>query len=773
MTEGLLIRRLQQDPALTDTALIIFDEFHERTLEADLALTLCLDAQSGLREDLKLLVMSATLDTQNLSDFLANAPIIQCPGRSFPVNVQYVKTPIVQNGYGQFYPSLIQNINQVLKQVLQKNSGDCLVFLPGKFEIFKAMQAAALWIDSSHVVLLALHGGLAPKEQSQALQADAKQRRKVIFATNIAQTSLTIEGITCVIDSGLARQTVYDVSSGMTRMVTQPIAQATAIQRAGRAGRTAAGHAYRLWSESEQLSRPAFEEQQIVHSDLTDLALELAIWGVATPNALRWLTPPPPSHYQVATTLLMQLGFMTQKATPTVLGERAIHLGMAARLAKMCLTAQSFNQATFTTACDLAAILSAGDLFKHNDGQSVDIETRLQALHAYRQTPSTALKHYPLIPAVVNEANTNSLKWQRRLSRGLSPNLSTNLLTSLLDESVLSIGQLLALAYPDRLAKRRSQAHSAQGRTSKGYDGRYQLSNGKGAFLAASDALNNQAWLVAAHLDGQRTEGKLYMAAAITLDEITALYGQHITEQIAVQFNKDKQRIEGLKTQRLGALTLSSQMLKELPHAELQACLLSTLKSNNLADLPWNAATLEWLNRVRWLGEYLEEFTGLSEAQLVAEFDDWCAPYLTHIKSWAQLKQLDILSLLKARLSYQQLNTLEHAAPTHFMAPSQKRARIQYIAGQAPRVSIQLQELFGQITTPTLANGQIAITFELLSPAQRPIQITADLGQFWQTSYHEVAKEMRGQYPKHRWPEKPLEEKAGKSLQKAFKRQQS
>ncbi|WP_232023372.1 ATP-dependent helicase HrpB [Thiomicrorhabdus aquaedulcis] len=765
MTEGLLIRRLQQDPSLADTALILFDEFHERSLDADLALAMCLDAQSGLRDDLKILVMSATLESQELSVFLHNAPIIKCPGRCFPVTITHVKMPVAPSNYPNYH-SFYQHLNQTLTLALQNHTGNFLVFLPGKKEIFNAMQAAHAVINPQNVGLIALHGGLSPSAQSQALQPDAKGRRKVIFATNIAQTSLTIDGITCVIDSGLARANVYDVSSGMTRMITQPIAQASAIQRAGRAGRTTPGHAYRLWSESDHLARPAFENQAILSSDLTDLALELAIWGVSTPDALRWLTAPPPVHYQVAKDLLMQLGFLTAKATPTLLGELAITLGMSARLAKMCLAASQFGSATLEVACDLAAILSAGDLFKNNQ-QSIDIEVRLQALQAYRAAPSNALKRIPLMAAVVNEANTNSLKWQQRLSKLTHNNNSHNspglvvkdLALSTL--ATLSIGQLLALAYPDRIAKRRTQTLDG--------DGRYQLSNGKGAFLPAYDALNTQAWLVAAHLDGQRTEGKLFMAAAIRLEEITALFSEQLSTHSAVKFNPDKQRIEGTQTVRLGALVLKSQPIKNLPAVEFLRCLISTLTARNLSDLPWHQAQ-DWLNRVRWLGEHQPEFDCFLPEQLLAEFDDWCAPYLSHITAWAQLKQLDLLSLLKARLSYAQLQTLERNAPTHFVAPSQKRARIHYAAGQTPRVRMPLQELFGQVTTPTLANGKVAITFELLSPAQRPIQITADLGRFWLDSYHEVAKEMRGQYPKHRWPEKPLEEKAGKSLQRAFKK---
>lgn len=750
MTEGILIRRLQNDPELSDTALIIFDEFHERSLDSDLALALCLDSQSALREDLKLLIMSATIASDSLSLFLDNAPVIQCPGRTFPVNIKYLPSALPQPLSQLYGPPFYKVITQALLKGLEQHSGDCLIFLPGQKEILEAIRHASESIHSAEVALIPLYGGLTPEAQSKVLQKDDQNRRKVIFATNIAETSLTIEGIHIVIDSGLVRHAAYDSSSGMTRMLTQNISQASATQRSGRAGRLAEGHAYRLWTESEHKSRIAFETESILNSDLTDLSLEMAMWGVTNLEELRWLTSPPKAHYQIAQALLIQLGFLKSNGSLTPLGEQASQLGLSARLAKMILIAkqggvQQVGQSQLTTACDIAAILSERDIFRR--GYGINLEDRVEALQTYRQNPQT-LKSSPLILAATQVALTNSQQWKKRVLA------LPNLISSENNSTPLSIGQLLALAYPDRVAKRRSNA-----------DGRYQLSNGKGCFLSPEDRLNDQIWLVVADLDGQRRDGKVFMAAPITLDEIESLFPTQITTETTVSFDDKKQRILGISHRKIGALSLQQTSTQKLNPADVQACMTQVIIASNLEKLPWNKTNQAWLDRVSWLGQYLPEYALFSTEELVNDFEKWCLPYLSHVTQWSDLEKLDLLSLLQARLSYAELNAIEQYAPTHYTAPSGKRVAIHYEIGKLPKVAIQLQELFGELASPKLANGQIALTFELLSPAQKPIQITADLANFWNTSYIEVAKEMRGKYRRHRWPEKPLEEKAGRSIQ--------
>ncbi|GKT11214.1 MAG: ATP-dependent helicase HrpB [Thiomicrorhabdus sp.] len=756
MTEGVLIRRLQQDPELADTALIIFDEFHERSLDTDLALALCLDSQAALREDLKILVMSATIESKGLSQFLEDAPVIQCPGRTFPVDIHYQKNSTANQNPLEIFNQL----NQTLTQALNAGSGDCLVFLPGQKEIFRAISNAAETLDEAAYAFIPLYGGLSPDAQNKALQKDHLNRRKIIFSTNIAETSLTIENIHIVIDSGQVRKSSYDSSSGMTRMLTEKISQASAIQRSGRAGRLASGTAYRLWTEAEHKQRAPFESEAILNSDLTDLALEVALWGESSPYHLRWLTAPPKAHYEIAKTLLIQLGFLSPKGHATQLGQQATNLGLSCRLAKMLLAAANaeksqsnqnkHGQSLLQTACQIAAILSERDLFKTS--YSANLLDRLQALQAFDQNPKQAARDYPLIVSACKEALTNSHKWLKRLNKGSFSANKQNEQGG--GSSNYSIAQLLALAYPDRVAKRRSSG-----------DIRYQLSNGKGAFLLESDPLVTELWLVIAHLDGQRRDGRIFMACPISFPEIESIFEAQITELNKIEFDSQKQRIIGETSLQLGSLSLKKKPLKNLSKTQIQDCIIKTIKDSKLKRLPWHKKTLEWLNRVKWLGQYLPEYDIFSEQTLIEEFDEWCAPYLSHLTSWADLAKLDLLNLLKARLPYELLQKLDKNAPLSYTAPSNKMVAIEYHIGKQPSVAIQLQELFGEVSSPKLAGGKVSLTFELLSPARHPIQITSDLAHFWQNSYIEVAKDMRGRYKRHRWPEKPLEEKAGRSIQ--------
>lgn len=759
ITEGILIRRLQQDPELQDTGLIIFDEFHERSLEADLALALCLDTQSALREDLKLLVMSATLETDNLSQFLGAAPVIECPGRSFPVTYHYLtpglKTAKIQNN--QAWSLINQHLINTLNTAMQNHLGDCLVFLPGKAEITQAIKFTEQAWPELPYQLIPLHGSLTPQQQNLALQANENGKRKIIFATNIAETSLTIEGIHIVVDCGLVRHASYDSSSGMTRMLTQKISKASAKQRAGRAGRLQAGNAYRLWTEAEQTTRADFEQESILNSDLTDLCLETAMWGVTNPFDLEWLTPPPKAHIQIAQQLLQTLGFLTPNNAITSLGEHAMQLGLSARLAKLLLSSfpsspQADNSAQ-EQLCDIAAILGERDLLSQS--YSANLQDRIQAFKRYKENPQG--NQPGLVKSAAKEALTNSKNWYKRLNNKRLDNKILNnkqALISTQNKTPLSLAQSIALAYPDRIAKRRGQQ-----------DNRYLMTNGKGTFLPEQDALIQNEYLVVTNLDGQRRDGKVFMAMPITQVEIENLLAEQITQHREVKFNPNKLRVEGIKTKKLGAITLQQSELTKIRQEQIQFAIIDYLKQSNLADFPWNKASLAWLKRVNWLAQYNDDYKGFSETELVVDFDNWCAPYLSSVKQWQDFKKIDVLALLQAKLSYEASQKLEQQAPTHYQAPSGKKIAIEYTIGKQPTISIQLQELFGELSSPKIGFGRVALSFELLSPARRSIQITSDLANFWQNSYFEIAKEMRGKYPKHRWPEKPLEEKAGRSLQ--------
>jgi len=536
VTEGILTRRLQSDPALSDVALVIFDEFHERSIHADLALTLCLEVQSALREDLKLLVMSATIDSAALSAFLNNAPVLTSQGRSYAVETHYLPQPLNSTHPNDWLPLL----KQLIYQAIQTTAKDVLVFLPGQAEIKRVqtlLQESLLQnAQQPGLVVCALYGQLAPEQQEIALVPDPLGRRKIVLATNIAETSLTIEGIGAVVDSGWARKAVYDVSSGMTRLVTQRISQAAAEQRKGRAGRLMAGVCYRLWSESQQQQMAAFEVEEISQTDLSDLCLELALWGLNSPDELRWLTPPPPPHYAAAKNLLQQLDLLTPHGNLTELGRATQGLGLNPRLARMLLSVQNQTAEMHALALDLAALLAEGDILRAE--QDADLIKRLLVLQAYRQDRKQAKQDYAIQTGAVEQALKNADNWRKQLS------FSTPISLSLAQMQTFS-GALVALAFPDRIAQRR-----------KGDEPRYVMSNGKGALLKADDSLRHQAWLAVATLDGQRQEGRIYLAVPLDLTTIEQTFATHIESHIGLRFDNKKHELIASEQRCLGKLVL-------------------------------------------------------------------------------------------------------------------------------------------------------------------------------------------------------------------------
>ncbi|HEY9017230.1 ATP-dependent helicase HrpB, partial [Thiomicrospira sp.] len=743
VTEGILTRRLQQDPELSDVGLVIFDEFHERSIHADLALTLCLEVQSALRDDLKLLVMSATIDTEQVSAFLNQASVLKSEGLSFPVETHYLPQPLNSTNPNDWLPSLKQLINQALKT----NSKDVLVFLPGQGEIKRAQTLLQeSFIENSQtpdLVVCPLYGQLSADQQEIALVPDPQGRRKIVLATNIAETSLTIDGIGAVVDSGWARQAIYDVSSGMTRLVTQRISQAAAEQRKGRAGRLMAGACYRLWSESQQQQMSAFEAEEISQTDLSDLCLELALWGVNSPGELRWLTPPPVAHYAAAKNLLVQLELLSPNGGLTDLGQAAQGLGLNARLARMLLNVQNQAPEQQSLALDIAALLAEADILP--SAQDADLVKRLMVLQAYRQDRQQAKREYVIHIPAIEQAIKNADNWRRQLS------FSKPIMLSLAQMQTNS-GRLVALAFPDRIAKRRQSDEP-----------RYLLSNGKGAILKQDDPLRHQAWLAIANLDGQRQEGRIYLAAPLDLNGLEQTFAGQIRTQVGLKFDAKKRELVASEQRVLDKLVLSEKPSEAIGADEFEAALLVVL-AEQLDLLPWADKTQHWLSRLRWLASYNADWPSYDQAWLSANIEHWLAPYLSGIQSIKALQKLNMLAVLQSLLDYEQQQVLEREAPAFYNAPSQKSVSIIYSASHDPKVSIQLQEVFGELSSPLLAWGQKPLTFELLSPARRPIQTTADLAHFWRNSYFEVIKEMKGRYPKHRWPDKPLEETPGRSI---------
>lgn len=751
VTEGILTKRLQHDPELSDTALIIFDEFHERSIHSDLALMLALEVQQTIRDDLKLLVMSATIDTQMMAQYLDNAEIIECEGRAYPVSVDHMEF-----GNAHEFRFLSTKIVRALKAALSskdkedaKENGDVLVFLPGQSDIKRCLsEAQAAFQGIDNLVFLPLYGGLSLDQQELALRPDANGKRRVVFTTNIAETSLTIEGVTCVIDSGLEKVSVYDPSSSMSRLETSYISKASAEQRKGRAGRLQAGRCIRLWSESKHRALKAFQSEEVLQADLASLILDLSAWGLTDYHSINWLTPPPLAHFNSAQQLLMTLNLVDLEAKITPLGTEASRLGLAPRLAAMLLQTDSTLEKAI--ACELAALLSENDIFHQH--RSVDIMERLLALQDYKTQKNSALQSWPLKSAITEHV----LSASRSLKKSI--HCATNNTRYSLGELQSHVGKLLLLAYPDRLAKCRSK-NSA----------RYQLANGKGVQLFEDDPLFGSEWLVISDCNALKKEGHIFSAASISLEDIHEGVGHQIIEKDEYKLDDKQQAIIGRRTSYFQSIALNSQPLSHIPAEEFQKCLSSLLSAEGLAILNWSEKCDTWFNRAAWLSRVSEKFPTITKESLVQHSGTWLLPYLSKINSLAQLKKVNVFELLQASLSWDEQQYLEQHAPSFYVTPSDRKVPIRYDLNQGPTVSVRLQEMFGEIESPKVGENTVPLRFELLSPAQRPIQTTSDLANFWKSSYFEVAKEMRGRYPRHRWPENPLEEKPGHSVKQRRK----
>ncbi|UZE95007.1 ATP-dependent helicase HrpB [Alkalimarinus alittae] len=746
VTEGILTQRLQSDPELADVGLIIFDEVHERSIHTDLALMLSLEVQQTIREDLKLLVMSATIDTGVISAYLGGAEVIACPGRAYPVSVEYVQAENPQKANikkdkGYLSAKVITALKPVLASV---NKGDTLVFLPGQADINRTLSEAEREFKAqSNIVFLPLYGGLSIDQQERALSPDPTAKRRVIFTTNIAETSLTIEGVTCVVDSGLEKVSIYDPASGMTRLDTVYISQASAEQRKGRAGRVQKGQCIRLWSELKQRSLSEYQGEEILTADLASLVLDLMLWGLTEYHDINWLTPPPPAHFETAQQLLSSLGLVNGVGGITPLGTQASMLGVHPRLAAMLLKAKSVTEKG--VACELVALLSENDIFYTRRG--VDVIERLVAVQDYKMNKSSAQQTWPLKVATVEQALKTARSIKGRL--GIPAKAVTYSLAQLQD----CVGKLLLIAYPDRLAKRRSAN-----------DGRYQLANGKGVRLFDDDALFGTDWLVVSDCNALKKDGQIFSACAIELADIHDSIGHLVHEENTYQLDDKKQNIVGRRLTSYHAITLNSQPLSNIPPDAFQQCIKGLLSTEGLTILNWTAKCEDWLARAVWLGEVIEGFPILSQDWLVEGIENWLLPYISNVTSLSQLKKVNVFELMVGALTWEQQQLLEQEAPLVYVTPSDKKIPIIYDKNQGPTVSVRLQEMFGEVESPEIGGNSVPLRFELLSPAQRPIQTTSDLANFWNTSYFEVAKDMRGKYPRHRWPEKPLLEKAGHSI---------
>ncbi|MCY7297220.1 ATP-dependent helicase HrpB [Alteromonas sp. a30] len=729
VTEGVLTRRLQADPELNDIGLIIFDEFHERSIHADLALMLALETQDAYRDNLKLLVMSATIDTDLVSGYLNQAPVLTCPGRTFPVTTDYAGKPT---------GSLVEHVMRQLSAHLQRNtSGDVLVFLPGQADIKRCLQEAEA-LPFEGVDYFALYGGLPLSAQTKVLSRENDNRQRVIFATNIAETSLTIEGITCVIDSGLEKVLNFDVKSGLTRLETSPISKASATQRAGRAGRLQAGTCIRLWGESEQRSLNDFQPEEITNSDLSDLVLELSAWGINRYHEAHWLTAPPEHHFDIAVALNRRLGLVDTHNKITPLGKAAISLGLSPRLASMLLRCKTDKEKKL--ACMLAALVSERDIFIHS--RHADITDRLLVLHEYLLNRANIKADRRVHKNTLEQVRSNAIALAQKVDIALdSVTTPESLRLSLSDMQSLS-GPILFKAFPDRLAKSRRQSDS---------NSKYLLANGRGVALREEDPLIGHTWLLVCDCDGKNKDGMIFSCAPLCSQQISSLLENQTTESTHYQLDAKKEQIHGNKETRYQAIVLQQTRINNVPKSEFTQCVVDILQTEGLSFLNWTPKCAQWLARAQWLSQHIHDFPALSETSLLATLDNWLLPYITQVESIKQLKQVNVFDLIQHHLSWEQQQCLAKEAPEHYVTPQGKRIPIRYDEHQGPTVSVILQQMFGQTQPVRIAQNQVALRFELLSPARRPIQTTSDLANFWQTSYIEIAKEMRGRYPKHNW----------------------
>lgn len=701
VTEGILTRMLQQDPMLTGVSLVILDEFHERSLQADLALALLLDVQQGLRDDLTLLLMSATLDNSRLSALLPAAPAIVSAGRSFPVERSY--QPLSS------HERLEDGIANRVKRLLNEQSGSLLLFLPGVGEIHRVMER--LQGEVAHDTdLCPLYGALPLSEQQKAIQPAPAGRRKVVLATNIAETSLTIEGIRLVVDSGLERVARFDVKNGLTRLVTQRISQASMVQRAGRAGRLEPGICWHLFAKEQAERAAEYSEPEILNSDLCSLWLELLNWGCQDAKQLIWLDSPPLTALAVARDLLLRLGAIDVTGRVTSTGRAMARLGCEPRLAAMLCFATEQSPDALATAALLAAILEEPP----RTGQ-ID-------LHDWLSRPQP--------------------HWQRRARQ----------LTQRINGQVGSVdsdlaGQLLAQAYPDRIAQQRGQ------------DGRYLLANGMGAAMAQDEALSRSPWLVAASLlqSNSGPDARILLALSIDIDNLTKQLPRLVDEQTTVEWDEAKGTLRAWRRWQVGRLTLRAQPLAKPSDEALQSALLHWVREQGLQVLNWDDHAEQLRTRLqcasRWLSE--EPWPAVDDDSLLGKLELWLQPSLSGVRDLKRLRQVNLVEALTRLLTWQQRQRLDTELPTHYTVPTGSRLPIRYEIDRPPVLAVRLQEVFGEQHSPMLANGRVAVVLELLSPAHRPLQITGDLAAFWQGAYREVQKEMKGRYPKHVWPDDP------------------
>lgn len=720
LTEGILTRMLQQDNTLEDVGLVIFDEFHERSLHADLALALCREMQQVIREDLRILIMSATLDGEKLSSLLGNAPVLTSAGRQYPIELFYLPQENVSSSSLNSNVSIPMQTARAVRKALAEHEGDILVFLPGAGEIQRTQEL--LEQELSGISIQPLFGDLPLHKQQEAILPHPQGKRKVVLSTSIAETSLTIEGIKIVIDSGYCRAPRFDPKTGLTRLDTIHVTQDMATQRAGRAGRTSSGICYRLWNQASHQHLLPHRNPEILEADLAPTIIELAQWGIQDLNTLAWLSPPPPGAVSQAQRILEELGALNSSKI-TKRGKEMLRVPTHPRIAHLLLEGQGYGLIALAT--DVAAILEERDPLQKEAGANLTL--RIEALRKWRN------KEYV-------SADKNVLERIERLASQWRKHFSVSQdNTAPVDQEV---GKLLAAAYPERVAKQREQSH------------RYRLSNGKIVKLHEHDPLSHETYLAVAHLDAGTAEGRIYLAAPLSPDDILHL----ATEKKVITWDAQNGLLVARNEKRIGDIILESKPLKIIPEEERIKILCDVVRKEGLTILNQTEQVFDWKVRLSSIKAWRpdEEWPDVSDENLLNTLEEWLAPYIIAIKKREEFLKLDLYMILSGLLSYQQTQQLEIIAPSKIKVPSGSMISLAYQAdGTSPVLAVRLQEMFGLLDTPTVNEGRIKVILHLLSPGYKPVQITQDLKSFWKNAYPEVRKELRIRYKRHHWPEDP------------------
>ncbi|MDX5436497.1 MAG: ATP-dependent helicase HrpB, partial [Pontibacter sp.] len=737
VTEGILTRLLQEDPALEGVAAILFDEFHERNLQGDLGLALALDAQAVLRPDLRILVMSATLDTAAVATWL-NAPVVQSMGKQYPVETHYLSNAEIAAAGTRPAQRLVNLVPKAIRQALeQEPNGDVLVFLPGMGEMRKVAEQLENRLMSG-IDLHLLHGDLALSKQLAAIQPAPEGRRKIVLATSIAETSLTIEGVKVVIDGGFARVPKFVPRTGLTTLATVPVSKAAADQRRGRAGRLGPGVCYRLWSTADQLQLPDNQTPEICEADLTGLALELAIWGVKNVTDLKWIDVPPAAALSLANDLLLRLEAINTSGNATAHGKSIASMGLTPRLGHLVIRGRELGYTS--TACALAAILSEKDLLKPLQTTYAepmpDLQVRLELVDGKR----------PYLPGfAVDENALRRVKDQaqhlrQRLREPYAP-LNTD-----------ALGILTALAYPDRIALLENS-------------GRVRLVTGQRVALQ-TELFGEAPFYSIAHLEiGNRARALL--ATPLTKTELLKHFGEQTETLDEVRWDDTANRVTARSITRLGALVLEEKTQPNPDPEQIADALFEVLQEKGVPRLPWSEEALRTRKRLNFLHTLAPDtWPDATDAALQESMEVWLRPHLSGLRSMEQVARIDFNELLLAELSWEQRQEMDRLAPTHLQVPSGSRIAIDYTDPATPVLAVRLQEVFGMLETPRIGGGKVPVLMHLLSPASRPVQVTRDLRSFWNTGYFDVRKDLRGRYPKHHWPDNPLEAQATRGTKK-------